>query len=210
MYRNANLLAIRPQNSTWQLRGQDEWNLLMLFASVFIPDFSLQALFARRPELRTKAVALIDGVPPLLRVIAANDKAIKTGVEVGLLKAQAEAVGAEPIPMSIDLEESVHASAVSCVRQFSPRVQDKAIDLILIDIEGLKTLFGAPEQIAVKICSSLAKEQLSVSVGVANNPDTATIAARGFSNITIVTHAKQIGGLPVALLNPGEQALETL
>ena len=56
----------------------------MLFASVFIPDFSLQALFARRPELRTKAIALIDGVPPLLRVVAANEKAMKAGVEVGL------------------------------------------------------------------------------------------------------------------------------
>jgi hypothetical protein len=92
----------------------------MLFASIFIPNFSLQALFAKRRELQTKAIALIDGTPPLLRVVAANDKAIKAGVEIGLLKAQAEAVGAEPISSSTDLEKSVHATALTCVRQFSP------------------------------------------------------------------------------------------
>ncbi len=182
----------------------------MLFASIFIPDFSLQALFAKRPELQTRPIALIDGTPPLLRVVAANDKAIKAGVEVGLLKAQAEAVGAEPILRSTDVEDSAHSTALTCVRQFSPRIQDKAIDLILLDIDGLNYLFGSPEQIATKICSSLAQEHLSVNVGVAGNPDTATIAARGFQSITIVTQAKQIGSLPVTLLDPGEQALETL
>ena len=182
----------------------------MLFASIFIPDFSLQALFAKRPELRAKTVALIDGTPPLLRVVAANEKAIQAGVEIGQLKAQAEAVGAEPIARSTDLEESVHAITLSCARQFSPRVQDKAIDLVLVDIAGLKTLFGSPEEIATKICSSLAQEHLAANIGIAANPDTATIAARGFPRITIVTHAKQIGSLPITLLDPGEPALETL
>jgi protein ImuB len=182
----------------------------MLFASIFIPDFSFQALFAKRPELQSRSIALIDGTPPLLRVVAANDQAKKAGVEVGLLKAQAEAVGAEPISRSSELEGSVHAMALMCVRQFSPRVQDKAIDQILLDIDGLNYLFGSPEQIATKIRSSLAQEHLSVNVGVAGNPDTASIAAHGFPNITIVTQAKQIGSLPVTLLEPGERALETL
>jgi len=56
----------------------------MLFASVFIPDFLLQALFAAKPELQREAIALIDGKPPLLKVMAANEKARKVGVEIGL------------------------------------------------------------------------------------------------------------------------------
>lgn len=182
----------------------------MLFASVFIPDFSLQALFAKRPELQARPIALIDGTPPLLRVVAANDRAIKAGVEIGLLKAQAEAVGVEPIPRSSDLEGSVHTIALACARQFSPRVQAKNIDLIVLDIDGLKTLFGSPEEIANKICSSLAQERLSVNVGVAGNPDTATIAARGFQHIAVIAQANQIGHLPLALLAANEQELETL
>src|SRR5436190_13003927 len=210
MYRSANPLAIPPLNFTWQLRGQDEWRVSMLFASVFIPNFSLQALFAKRPELQARAIALIDGTPPLLRVVAANDKAIKAGIEIGLLKAQAEAVGVEPIPRSSDLEDSVHTVAVACARQFSPRVQDKNIDLIVLDIDGLKTLFGSPEEIANKICFSLARERLSVNVGVAGNPDTATIAARGFQHIAVIRQAKQIAHLSLTLLTAGEQELETL
>ncbi len=182
----------------------------MLFASIFIPDFSLQALFAKRPELQSRSIALIDGTPPLLRVVAANAKAQKAGVQIGLLKAQAEAVGAEPILRSADLEDSVHALVLNCARQFSPRVQDKNFDLILLDIEGLNTLFGSPEDIAHKVCFSLAKDHLSANVGVAPNPDTATIAARGFSGVTVIAQAKQVGSLPVTLIDPGEQALETL
>lgn len=182
----------------------------MLFAGIFVPDFSLQALFSKRPELRTNPIALIDGTPPLLRVVAANDKASKAGVEIGLMKAQAEAVGVQVILRSPALEESVHASLLACVRQFSPRVQDKCIDLILLDIDGLKNLFGSPEQIATRIRSSLAQEHLSVNVGVAENPDMATIATRGFQGIAIVTQAKQIGSLPLTLLNLSEQELETL
>jgi len=182
----------------------------MLFASIFIPDFSLQALFAKRPELRPKAIALIDGIPPLLRVVAANDKAIQAGVEFGLLKAQAEAVGVEPISKSSDLEDSVHKIALACARQFSPRVQSKNLDLVLLDIDGLKSLFGFPEEIASKICLSLAQEHLSVNVGVAGNPDTATIAARGTRGVTVITQAKQIGHLPLTLVTPSEHELETL
>ena len=182
----------------------------MLFASIFIPDFSLQALFAKRPELKARPIALIDGTPPLLRVIAANDSALKAGVEVGLLKAQAEAVGAEPILRSADLEDAIHDVALTCARQYSPRVQDKSVDLIIVDIDGLKTLFGTAEEIANNICSSLAQERICVNVGVASNPDTATIAAKGFRGVTVIAHAKQIGSLLIALLNPTEQAAETL
>jgi len=182
----------------------------MLFASIFIPDFSLQALFAKRPELQAKSVALIDGTPPLLKVVAANDTAMKAGVAVGLLKAQAEAVGAEPILRSPDLEDSVHTVALTCARQFSPRVQDKCADLIIVDIDGLNSLFGTPEEIANKICSWLKQERLSVNVGVAGNPDTASIAARGFQGVTVIAQAKQMGNVSVTLLGPSEQALETL
>src|SRR6266852_3321682 len=182
----------------------------MLFASVFIPDFPLQALFAAKPELRREAIALIDGKPPLLKVMAANEKARKAGVEIGLMKAQAEMAGANVILRSPELEQSAHASLLACAQNFSPRVQDKAADLIVVDIEGLRSLFGSPEQIAARLLSSLLHKGIHVNVAVAPNPDTATIAARGFYGVTIVTEAKQIGSLPLALLDPSSALLETM
>jgi len=182
----------------------------MLFASVFIPDFPLQALFATRPELRREAIALIDGKPPLLKVMAANEKAHKAGVGIGLMKAQAEVAGVNVILRSPELEQSAHASLLTCAQDFSPRVQDKAVDLVVVDIEGLRGLFGPPEQIATKIRASLLQKGFYVNVAVAPNPDSATIAARGSRGVTIVTEAKQIGSLPLSLLDPSSALLETM
>jgi len=192
------------------LPGQDEWNTSMLFASIFVPNFSLQALFAQRPALQSEPIALVDGTPPTLKVIAANEKAVKLGVEAGLMKAQAEAVGVHTIPRSVKLEEAAHFALLTCARSFSPRVQDKAIDLIVLNIEGLKSLFGFPEQIATKIRCSLLLERLTVNVGVAGNPDSAMIAARGYAGVSIISDAAQIGRLPLTLLDLSPSHLETL
>ena len=78
----------------------------MPFAIIFVPDCSLQALFIKQPELRTKPIFLIDGIPPLLKVMAANEQAPKAGVEIDLMKAQAEAVAVDIIQRSAELEES--------------------------------------------------------------------------------------------------------
>jgi protein ImuB len=182
----------------------------MLFASIFVPNFSLQALFAARPETRNQAVALVDGNPPVIKVVAANEKARKAGVEIGLMKAQAEMAGVHVILRSHELEQSVHASLLACAYTFSPRVQDKAEDLVILDIEGLGRLFGSPEQIGTNIRASLLQERLYVNVAVASNPDSATIAARGCHGVTLVTHAKQIASLPLTLLDPTAKLLETM
>jgi protein ImuB len=182
----------------------------MLFAGIFVPDFSLQSLFAKRSELQTGAIALIDGTPPILKVIAANEKARKLGVEIGLMKAQAEAVGVHIIQRSVELEEAAHIVLLTCARTFSPRIQDKAMNLIVLDLEGLKSLFGSPEQIATRIHSSLLRERLAVNVAVAGNPDSATIAARGYEGVSIISEAAQIRRLPLTLLELGPSQLETL
>jgi protein ImuB len=182
----------------------------MLFASVFVSDFSLQALFARRPELQTNPIALIDGVPPILKVVAANEKARKLGVEIGLMKAQAEAVGVQVVERSVEIEEAAHSALLHCARACSPRVQDKAIDVVILDIDGLTNLFGSPEEIADKLHSSLLRERLSANVAVAGNPDSATLAARGYDGVTIVSSAGRLGRLPLTLLDMSPTALETL
>ena len=43
--------------------------LFMAFASIYVPDFSIQAVVRAEPALRQRAIALIDGRPPLERVV---------------------------------------------------------------------------------------------------------------------------------------------
>src|ERR1700760_976885 len=98
----------------------------MLFASIFVPDFLLQALSASRPDLKNTAVALIEGQPPILKVVAANRKAMDAGIEIGLMKGHAEIAGVHVIPRSKEYEQQAHAAMLRCAKNFSPRVQDKA------------------------------------------------------------------------------------
>ena len=66
-----------------------------MFACIYIPDFPVEAIVRTTPLLREQAVAVLEGKPPLVRVVALNEKARLLGMEVGMTKLQA-AVFAAP------------------------------------------------------------------------------------------------------------------
>jgi hypothetical protein len=47
----------------------------MLFACMFVPDLPAEAIIRAEPELRGQSVVVVEGTPPTLTVIAANDRA---------------------------------------------------------------------------------------------------------------------------------------
>jgi protein ImuB len=60
-----------------------------MFACIYVPDFPMAAIVRAEPLLRDRAVAVLDGKPPLVRVAALNDKARVLGMEIGMTKLQA-------------------------------------------------------------------------------------------------------------------------
>ena len=46
-----------------------------MFACIYIPDFPVEAIVRVEPWLREQAVAVLEGKPPLVRVVALNEKA---------------------------------------------------------------------------------------------------------------------------------------
>ena len=60
-----------------------------MFACIYIPDFPTAAIVRAEPQLHDRAVAVLDGKPPQVRVAALNDKARLLGMEVGMTKLQA-------------------------------------------------------------------------------------------------------------------------
>jgi protein ImuB len=60
-----------------------------MFACIYIPDFPVEAIVRVEPWLREQAVAVLEGKPPLVRVVALNEKARCLGMEVGMTKLQA-------------------------------------------------------------------------------------------------------------------------
>ena len=196
----------------------------MLFACIYVPEFPVQALARTAPELRDLAVAVLDGTPPLLSVIAANPKARVAGVEVGMTKLHAEACfGVQLRRRSLAQEEAAQHALLDCAYAFSPRVETKNRhstnatllpgDTVIVDITGLDRLFGPPAKVARGLASRTTKVGLAANVAVAGNPDAAMHAAHGFAGVTVIvpgTEAKRLATLPISLLEPSPEKMETL
>ena len=62
----------------------------MPFASIYVPNFPVAAALRAEPELQGRALAILEGKPPLEQIIAVNEKARHMGIAPGMTKAQAE------------------------------------------------------------------------------------------------------------------------
>jgi len=186
----------------------------MRFASIFVPNFMLQAVVRTEPALRERAIALIDGNPPLCSVIAINEKAAQTGIELGMTKMNAaQFAGLEMRSRSRPQEKIAHAVLLDIGWSVSPRIEDTAQDTIVLDLSGLTQLFGAEKDIGAHLAQRSCECGLLPNVAIASNVDTTLIAARGFQGVTVIPpgqESKCLGDLPVSVLCPAVETAETL
>jgi protein ImuB len=92
------------------------------------------------------------------------------------------------------------ALLVECAGYFSPLFEVTSPDAVLIDLQGLERLFGSAEEIAAAITN---RAGLPVDVAIAEDLDTALLAAHGFRGITIVPDGQEadtLAPLPINLL----------
>jgi protein ImuB len=202
-----------------------------MFACIYVPDFPVEAMVRAEPLLRDRAVAVLEGRPPLTRVIAVNEKARLLGMEIGMTKLQA-AVFAGTLPSetakaqvpqrgskrantsshsnlailrqrSPQQEISAHAALLDVAHAFTPRVEDTAPDTLLLDLEGLDRLYGAPPRMASELAARVMAVGIEANIAVAANPDAAMHAARGFNGTTVIPggkEAQRLGVLPLQVL----------
>lgn len=193
-----------------------------MFAAIHIPDFSVEAIVRLKPELRERAVAVLEGTPPLLRVVGVNDKAAEAGLEPGMTKLQAEeraaACNGVLAMRSAEQEQSARAALIDVACSFSPRVEDTAPGLTVLDLAGLERVFGSAAKIARDLARRCSDIGLEAQVAVAANPDAAVHAARGFSGVTVIPEgreAERLATLPVDVLSvpapppPGKNSKKT-
>jgi protein ImuB len=188
----------------------------MAFACIYISEFLLQAVARAEPALRGDRVALVllSGKAPLWNVVAANAAAQRAGVQLGMTKAQvAEFCGVEVRHRSEVEERSTHAALLDVAWSISPRVEDTAPDAIVLDLEGLASLFGSVEEIARVVMERVVRIGVVPNIAIASNIEAAILAARGFSGIAILPageEAARLGKLPVRTLSSDAEILETL
>jgi protein ImuB len=176
----------------------------MPFACIYVPNFPVAAALRAEPELQVRAIAILEGNPPLEKTIAVNEKARRLGIAPGMSKAQAELCAELALrPRSALRESAAHAALLDCAQSFSPCVEDAACDTALLDLAGLESLFGSLPEISCALHNRAAALGLAANVAIASTPDTAVLAARGFSGITVIPagkEAEQLGPLPTGVL----------
>jgi len=107
-----------------------------------------------------------------------------------------------------DSEKLLHLA-----QEFSPQVEQTSADTVALNADGLERIHGLPQQIASAIARRAADRGLQANVAIASNLDTAVHAARGFAGISVIPYgdeAKYLGSLPLTVLNPTPEMLETL
>jgi len=175
-----------------------------MYACIFIPDFSVQAIIRFEPELRTRPVAVLTGRPPLEKVVALNESARQSGVEIGATKSQLEPwENLVRRARSESQEASAHAALLDCAQSFSPEVEDASPGIVLLNLAGLEPLFGPLSKIACDLALRVSQMGLKANIAVAANPDAALLAARGFPGMTLIPEgreAERLGDLPVDVL----------
>jgi protein ImuB len=193
----------------------------MVFGCIFIPDFSVQAVIRQEKDLCGQPVAVLQGAPPLTKVVAGNKVAKDLGVEVGMTKLQAECCGQiEWRWRSLLQEASAQAALFDCAYTVSPRIEQVRnaneadfFDCVVLDLSGCDKLFGSPQKIANHLKKMAAEVGLEPNIAIAGNPQVAVSAARGFSGITRIhsgSEAAYIGGLPLSSLALPLELRETL
>jgi len=185
-----------------------------MYACIYIPDFPLQALARHDPALRSRPAAVVEGTPPLCTVIVANAPARALGVAPGMARMEVTPLPSLEIRHRSSAEESsAHAALLDLGLSISPRVEDTARDTVVLDLAGLEPLFGAPRQIAQLLAGRTRELGCEGHIAVAPNPDAAVHAARGFAGITVIAAGEEsarLGGLPIHVLAPTPEILETL
>jgi protein ImuB len=191
----------------------------MAFAAIHVPDFMLQAVVRAEPDLRSRALALIEGTSPLEIVVAASKAAARAGIAPGMAKSQAEQFRGVEIRHRFSAqvraqEKSAHAALLDLGWSFSPRLEDVAPDTIVLDLAGLQVLYSSEENIASELTQrARGLGFFAANIAIACEIEPAIIAARSFSGMTLIPagqESERLGTLPVEALSPSAKLCETL
>lgn len=176
----------------------------MPFACIYVPNFPVAAVLRTEPELGARPLAILEGKPPLETILAVNDAARSLGISPGMTKPQAELCAELVLRSHSPLQQSAaHAALLDCAQSFSPCVEDVFCDTVLLDLAGMESLMGPLPEIARALRDRAAALGLEANIAVAANPDTAVLAARGFSGVTVIPRNKEaecLESLPLQVL----------
>ena len=177
-----------------------------LYACVYIPEFSVQAVVRSQSDLSydKDSLAVLDGAGSLQRVVGLNPQARHAGAENGMTRPRAEALpNVKLLKRTIQQERAAHSALMDCGFSASPFVESTCPGTIIIDATGAHRLLGSAMEIGQKLAIRASECGFQVQIALASNPDAALHAARGISGVTVIPAGEEtlrMAWLPIEVL----------
>src|SRR5213596_2331797 len=146
-----------------------------MFATVYLPNFYLQAAIRHQPELRAKAVALIEEQERKPVIIQLNEAAENAGIQKGMTPSQALA---RWLHVTIKVrahkqEKSIQEILIQCAFTLSPFVEATAPGICTVQFTDHRHLQAK----VARVIEQLTECEISSQAGIAITPDTSFLAA---------------------------------
>lgn len=190
-----------------------------LYACLYAREFPAQSMLRLRPELRSRPLAIMEGIPPLESVCSRNAKARIAGVVHGMTRVEVDTIlSIMVLPRSRAEESAAKTALLECAGTFSPRIEDQSSKdtfLCIIDIAGMERLFGSPFTLAKTLLTYVRKLGIAGQLAISSNVHTAICLARSMSpgmDILIAEPGKEreaLAAIPLTVLNLSESHSET-
>jgi protein ImuB len=190
------------------------------YACLLVREFPAQSLLRLRPELKDKAVAVLEGEPPLQTVCSLNRRARTLDIAAGMTRVELDTFAACVVLRRSRAEEAAtRAVLLECAGGFSPRVEDRSAEtafLCVLDITGTEKLLGKPKTLAQSLLRRVQGLGIAVQVTVSSNVQAAICLARGAGGrqttqvVEAGSESAALASLPLAVLDLSEQHAETL
>ncbi|MEP6685232.1 MAG: hypothetical protein ABJB22_00520 [Verrucomicrobiota bacterium] len=170
-----------------------------MFATIYLPNFYLQAALRHQPELRLKPVALLDDEEAKAIIIQLNQIAENAGVSKGMTSSQGLARCLNLIVKTrVRAQEQLLGEMVlQQAYTLAPYVEATAAGVCTVQFTDDRNLVSKVS----RLIERLAQSEIMAQGGIAPSPDTSFLAAHLANSVLQIDDAKQfLAPLPIETL----------
>lgn len=170
-----------------------------MFATIYLPNFYLQAALRHQLKLKDVPVALIDEAEAKAVIIQLNQTALAAGVLVGMTPSQGLA---RCLPLVVKTrrqaqEKSLYEAVLHFAGTLSPYVEATAPGICTVQFTGSKNVKWKVS----RVIDQLAVAEIIAQAGIARTPDASLLAAHLAAPVLEISEAQDfLAPLPLETL----------
>ncbi len=170
-----------------------------MFATIYLPNFYLQAALRHQPELASQPVALLDDQAAKAIIIQLNQAAENVGVRCGMTPSQglARSLGLIVKTRIRTQEQSLGVVLQDFAYTLAPYLEATAPGVCTVQFTNAKSILGKVRRVIVQ----LSEMEISAQAAIAPTPDASLLAAHLARPVSQIADAKDfLAPLPIETL----------